>query len=268
MNKFHWQEYLIEAWGLGTFMISAGIFATLLYSPNSPINSFINNQFISGILMGSAMGITAITLIYSPWGKRSGAHFNPAVTLTFYRLKKLKTLDALFYVIFQFIGGLLGVILDSLVLGKNFTHPPLNYLVTLPGIFGWMVAFITELILAFALILMVLLTSNIKRLSHYTGIFSGIMIATYILFAAPISGMSINPARSFASALPAQIWDFFWIYYFAPPLGMLLAAEIYNRYFRRFKSICCKLCPNQEQPCISPQCCFYYHILPSSSSKK
>ena len=59
--------------------------------------------------MGVAMGSTAVALIFSPLGKRSGAHFNPSVTLTFFRLGKIKAWDAVFYVLFQFAGGIAGV---------------------------------------------------------------------------------------------------------------------------------------------------------------
>ena len=61
------------------------------------------------MLTGIAMGSTAIALVFSPLGKRSGAHFNPAVTLTFWRLGKVKNWDAVFYIVAQFIGGIAGV---------------------------------------------------------------------------------------------------------------------------------------------------------------
>ena len=255
MKLEHWREYLIEAWGLGTFMVSAGVFATLLYSPASPLSMMITNDFIKGLFMGTAMGITAIAIIYSPWGKRSGAHINPAVTITFFRLKKITAQDALGYIVAQFMGGLLGVILVTFILGDAFTNPPINYVVTVPGQWGWTAALIAEFVLSFALMSMVLFTSNINKLSNYTGFFSGILVALYITFEAPISGMSINPARTFASGLPAQIWTAFWIYYFIPPLAMLIAAEIYLRYSAKPKTICYKLCPNNEQNCIAIKCC-------------
>lgn len=254
--RSHWPEYLIEAWGLGTFMVVAGCFATLLHSPQSPISQWIPSTFLRGALMGIAMGMTAIALIYSPWGKRSGAHFNPAVTLTFFRLKKLALWDVVFYVLAQFIGGASGILLIALILRAAFTNPPINYLATVPGQWGVIAAFIAEFLLAFGLMTMVLITSNLPRLSNYTGVFAGIMVANYITFAASFSGMSMNPARSFASALPSQIWTAFWIYYFAPPLAMLTAAELYKRVTGlRTRSICCKLCPNGDTPCISIDCC-------------
>lgn len=252
----HWPEYLIEAAGLGIFMISAGFFATALEYPGSPAREAIADPFWRRALIGIAMGLTAIAIIYSPWGKRSGAHINPAVTLTFWRLRKLATWDALFYALAQFLGGLAGVLLIAAFLREPFRNPPVSHVVTVPGMAGWQVAFIAETILSFLLMSMVLFTSNTQNLSRYTGIFAGILVATFITFEAPLSGMSINPARSFASALPAQIWDTFWIYCTAPPLGMLLAAEIYLRFGKRRQQVlCCKLCPNSDTPCISPCCC-------------
>ena len=86
----HWPEYLCEAAELGLFMISAGLFTILLHHPNSPVLEFIPSEFIRRMLTGIAMGSTAIALIFSPLGQRSGAHFNPAVTLAFWRLGKVK----------------------------------------------------------------------------------------------------------------------------------------------------------------------------------
>ncbi|NET39969.1 MAG: aquaporin family protein [Cyanothece sp. SIO1E1] len=256
MRLEHWPEYCIEAVGLGTFMVSAGVFATLLYAPTSPIPEVLPNSLLRDAMMGIAMGLTAIGIIYSPWGKRSGAHINPAVTLTFFRLGKIDGQDALGYAVFQFIGGLLGVLLVAALVGEPFTNLPVNHVVTVPGQWGVAIALLAEFILSFGLMIMVLITSNIPSLSKFTGLFSGIMVAIYITFEAPISGMSINPARTFASALPAQVWDAFWIYYFAPPLAMLSAAEIYRRWSKlSTRSICCKLCPNGETPCISTNCC-------------
>ena len=90
--KEHWPEYLCEAAELGLFMISAGLFTILLHHPSSPVLNFIPSEFTRRMLTGIAMGSTAIALVFSPLGKRSGAHFNPAVTLTFWRLGKVEEL--------------------------------------------------------------------------------------------------------------------------------------------------------------------------------
>ena len=74
--KTHWPEYLMEALELGIFMISACAFGVLLFHPSSPVSASISNDPLRRALMGLAMGSTAIAIIFSPIGKRSGAHFN------------------------------------------------------------------------------------------------------------------------------------------------------------------------------------------------
>jgi len=86
--KHHWPEYLMEAGELALFMISACLFVVLLEHPASPVHRAIPSQMLRRVLMGLAMGSTAVAIIFSPLGKRSGAHFNPAVTFSFWRLKK------------------------------------------------------------------------------------------------------------------------------------------------------------------------------------
>src|SRR5262249_20300705 len=96
---------------------------------------------------------------------------------------------------------------------------------------GWMsVAFLAELAIAFIMMTMVLVTTaRLPRLAPFTGLLAGALVAIYITLEAPLSGMSLNPARSFASALLAHLWTGFWIYLTAPLLGMLLAAEVHQR---------------------------------------
>src|SRR5438876_11762968 len=128
--KEHWPEYFCEAAELGLFLISAGLFTILLHHPRSPVVNFIPSEFTRRMLTGIAMGGTAIALVFSPLGKRSGAHFNPAVTLTFWRLGKVKNWDAFFYVIAQFIGGIAGVFVVTLVARTMLSHPAVKYVAT------------------------------------------------------------------------------------------------------------------------------------------
>src|SRR3972149_4536997 len=120
----HWPEYVMEAGGFGMVLISAGTFCARLEYPGSPAHQAIADPFLRRILMGTAMGLTAIGIIYSPWGKQSGAHINPSVTLTFFRLGKIEPWDALFYIAAQFAGGGAGGLLVTLSLGPSFAAPP------------------------------------------------------------------------------------------------------------------------------------------------
>jgi len=251
----HWPEYLMEAAGLGLFMISAAVMTSLLEYPHSPLYPLLPDPVVRRVLIGIAMGLTAIGIIYSPWGKRSGAHLNPAVTMTFFRLGKIQGLDALFYVLAQFAGGLIGLLLASLAIGMAIEHPTVNYVVTVPGLDGAGMAFAAEACISFGLMLVVLIVSNHTKLNVWTGVFAGVLVAIYIALEAPFSGMSMNPARSFASALPAHLWTDFWVYLTAPFFGMLLAAECYVRFPGARLVLCAKLHHHNDQRCIF--CCNY-----------
>ncbi len=246
----HWPEYLMEAAGLGIFMISACVFTILVEHPGSPVRMTINDSLLRRFFIGVAMGLTAITIIYSPWGKQSGAHINPSVTLTFLRLGKVKSWDAIFYIIAQFSGALLGVTLVVALVRHLVTHPSVNFVATHPGSGGNMIAFVAELTISFVLMTMILIVSNTKKIARYTGIFAGILVATFITFEAPLSGMSMNPARTFGSAIPAHQLMNLWVYFIAPVLGMLLASEVYVRVMGRSSISCAKLHHQNDKRCI------------------
>jgi aquaporin Z len=246
----HWPEYLMEAAGLGVFMISAGTFSTLVAYPGSPVNQAIASPLVKRSLVGLAMGLTAVALIYSPWGQQSGAHYNPAVTLTFLRLGKIRGWDAFFYVSAQFLGGLAGVLLVSAVLRDSFRQPPVRYAATLPGAAGPFVAFLAETALSFSTMGTILIVSNTRALARYTGLFAGVLVFLFITFEAPLSGMSMNPARSLSSAAPARALDDLWIYFLAPILGMFLAAEANSVVRGRHSVFCAKLNHHTQRRCI------------------
>lgn len=244
----HWPEYLMEAAALGTFMVSATVFTVLLFHPASPL--WIANDLARRAVMGLAMGLTAIGIIYSPWGKQSGAHMNPALTFTFYRLRKIAGWDAFFYVAFQFMGGLGGVFLAALFLTPYVRDQSVDFAVTVPGAGGAAVAFAAEFGISFGLMLVVLLLANSRRYGRWAGYVCGLLVALYILVESPLSGMSMNPARTVASALPAGKWTAVWIYFTAPPLAMLAAAELFVRTRGASQVLCAKWNHHNNKRCI------------------
>ena len=248
--RAHWPEYLMEAALLGAFMVSACVFGALYEFPQSPVHQAIMSGLLRRLLMGMSMGLTAVAIIYSPWGMQSGAHINPSVTLTFLRLGKVNSWDALFYIASQFAGAALGVVLVARFLGRELADPAARYVVTVPGEHGAWVALVAEFIIAFGMMSTVLHFSNHHRLDRYTGLFAGLLVATYITLEAPFSGMSMNPARTFGSALPPMIWEGLWVYLTAPPLGMLFAAELYLALRGQQAVKCCKLHHNNDKRCI------------------
>jgi len=235
---------------LGAFMLSACLFGILYEFPGSPVRQAISSNVVRRVLMGLSMGSTAIAIIYSPWGKQSGAHLNPSVTLTFLRLGKIKVHDALFYFAAQSIGSAAAVAVLALFLKDRLAHPAVNYVVTVPGERGVFVALAAEIAISFFLMTAILNISNRQSVSRYTGLVAGALVATYISLESPLSGMSMNPARSFGSAFVSGIWSSFWIYVIAPPLGMLAAAELYLYQRGRHAVGCAKLHHDNPKRCI------------------
>jgi aquaporin Z len=224
--KKNWKFYLQEALGLAIFMVSACFFSGLLFGQGG--------YFVSGlpapvrqIFLGLLMGLTALFIFYSPLTSPSGSHINPAVTLAFFRLGKIGRVDALFYILFQFTGGTLTVYFMVALMGNNLTAAPLHDVVTIPGKFGPGAAAIMEFIIALIMMGMVLFTAAHPVMKKYSRIFAGVLVCIFVIVAGPVSGFGMNPARSFASALPAHIWTAFWIYLLVPVAGMLGAAEVF-----------------------------------------
>ena len=229
----------MEAAALGAFMVSACVFGVLL----APVPGLAGRG-----LGGLAMGLTAVAIICSPWGQRSGAHMNPAFTLTFLLLGKIAPWDAFFYAVAQFAGGLAGVLLSSLLIG-----PPLErvqFVATLPGPGGPWVAFVAEFAISFLLVIVILNVSNSRRLTRLTPWVAGFLIAAYISIESPLSGMSMNPARTVASAAPARIWTALWVYFLAPSLAMLAAGEFYRRGRGAHRVYCAKYHHHNHKRCI------------------
>jgi aquaporin Z len=229
-TKIKWKSYLIEAWALGMFMISASSIVVLFEHPAFHANTLLSSATVRRMCIGAAMGITAILLIYSKWGKQSGAHMNPAVTLANYRLKRISLNDAAGYILFQLIGASVAMLLLKYFFQNYLSHPSVNYIVTEPGKPGIAVAAIAEFIMSFIMFLMVMIISN-SRFMKYTGCFAGMLVFVFISFEAPLSGMSINPARSFGSAIAAGRWGSLWLYIVSPIAGMQLAAFLFRNFY-------------------------------------
>jgi len=246
----HWPEYTIEAICLGLFMVSAAGFATLLNHPGSPLAAWHRSPIVGRLTMGVAMGLTLVAIVYSKAGARSGAHMNPVVTLTYLRLGKIRGIDAAGYIAGQFTGGAAGILLATRLFGGWPAHPSVNYIATVPGPAGALVAFAAEAAISFGMFLVVLTVSNSPGQARFTGVCAGVLVALYITVEAPLSGMSMNPARSLPPALLAHTTRSAWIYFVAPAAGMLLAAETFVRVWGIARVRCAKLHHPMHVRCI------------------
>jgi aquaporin NIP len=184
------------------------------------IGSIVVDQHSGGPgLIGIAIcwGVTVTAMIYT-FGNISGTHLNPAVTLTFWMLKLLKTKDVLPYVICQVLGAFLATY------ALKYLFPAEVFLGETKPNGHPMRSFILEIIISFILMIVILFTSHGSK---ETGILAGLAIGGTILllvvFAGPISGTSMNPTRSLAPAVVTGNAESLWIYLTAPFIGMFLA---------------------------------------------
>jgi aquaporin Z len=254
-DNSHWRLYIFEGAELALFMISACVFSVILFDPSLGVQNTLPDPVFRRLLMGASMGVTAVLIIHSSMGKRSGAHFNPAITFTYLRLGKISRPDAFFYILFQFVGGVFGVAVSVLLLGRTLASPSVMYAETVPGKYGTAAAFAAEAFMAALLMAVVLWTSNRPSIASWTSYLVGILITFYVLLFAPVSGFSINPARTTASAVFADVWTAIWLYFIAPVLGMLFSGELYIRGAGPDRILCAKLHPDPAYEC--PFICHY-----------
>ena len=183
--------------------------------------AIVTNEFSQGTVTHSGIaltfGLVIMSLIYA-LGDISGAHFNPAVTIAFTYAKKFPLKEVPKYILAQCIGAIIAAALLLLLFPEN------EFLgTTLPKIDVWRV-FLFEVILTFFLMMVII---NVSTGSKESGIMAGIAIGGVVWFeaqfAGPITGASMNPARSIGPALVSGHLEYLWLYILAPIVGAILA---------------------------------------------
>ena len=245
--------YLSELVGTA-IMMAIGVGAiTLFWAPGSPVPR-IDPERLRLLATGLIFAGGATLVVYSPLGRMSGGHLNPAVTCAFWRLGRINSRDAVVYVIAQTIGAVAGVAAVRLVAGDLGTSVELG--MTRPGVgVSPFAASVFEIAITFALMFLILAFLNKPTLAPRTGIAAGSLVALLVMLEAPLTGTSLNPARSLAPALLMQRLDGVWIYLVAPPIGALLAAAAWRgRWGSRQALICAKLYHAGPSPCQFATC--------------
>lgn len=250
----------MEAAELAMLMLCICGAGTLLYGRSSPLAKVELSWVIRSALMGAIVAAATFMIILSPFGRRSGAHFNPALTGTYFFIRRIHRWDAFGYIAAQFFGGIVGVFFAHRLLGSNLSDFPVRYVVTLPGPHGRLFAFLAELLTSFVLMGVVLAASNHRRLAKYTPLFVALVTVFSYMMAMSIGGYSVNPARSLSSAVFAHIWQGIWIYFIAPSGGMLAAAILYSRFAGRI--YCAKVFHDLRSPC--PFDCRFHELFDRS----
>jgi aquaporin Z len=255
--RTHWREYLMEGAELCLLMLCICLSGTLVYSEASPLSNFPASS--KPFLMGTFVACGTLLIIHSSFGRRTGAHFNPVLTLTYFVLGRVHHWDTLFYIASQFVGGIVGVSIAHALLGAHLSSPPVRYAVTLPGNYGDIVAFFAEVLLSGLVMGVILFTTNRVPLVKSAPFFVALITVFYYGFGWPLSGFSVNPARSFSSALFASLWQGIWIYFLGPAIGMLSAALIYVRIYGKQQVYCAKVLHDMTSIC--PFRCDFVHLI-------
>ncbi|MDJ0736743.1 MAG: MIP/aquaporin family protein [Nostocaceae cyanobacterium] len=217
------REALAEA--IGTFtLVFAGTGAVMVNS--------LSNGAITHLGISFVFGAVVAALIYGI-GHISGAHFNPAVTLAFWTSGFFPKQKVLPYILAQSLGAITASILLLLSLGKVA-----NLGATLPLNGNWIQSFVLEIVLTFIL-MFVIFGSGLDRRAPigFAGLAIGLTVGLEAAFMGPITGASMNPARSFGPALVGGIWQHHWVYWIAPILGAQLAVIVYGMLSNGFRDI-------------------------------
>ena len=199
-----------------------GTFALVFCGTGAIIIDQQTNGAVTHVGVAITFGLIVMAMIYA-LGNISGAHLNPAVTLAFTIAKRFPVKEVAPYMIAQLAGAFLGSGILKFLFPENILLGA-----TLPA-GSAMQSFILELILTFFLMLVII---NVANGSKEQGMFAGIAIGSVVLleamFAGPVCGASMNPARSIAPAIVSGNLQHLWIYIFAPVAGAALAIVIWN----------------------------------------
>ena len=206
--------------GAGTVVVTGGL-----------LGDELNSARLVAIALAHGL---AITLLVAATANISGGHINPAVTFGALVTGKISLIRAIMYIVAQLVGAVIGALLLAAVIPDaaqgNLGAHGLGSGVTLSG------GLLVEIILTFALVFVVFATAmDPKGLANLAPAAIGLTIVVDHLLGVPLTGASMNPARSFGPALVAGAWDNHWIFWIGPLIGGGLAALVYEFVFLRRK---------------------------------
>jgi len=232
---------------VGTFLLLLiGLSAVVVdFAHGSPVARRLPDENLRRLLIGFIFVGGATAIVYSPLGKTSGGHTNPAVTLAFIRLRKITGRSAAWYMIAQFAGAFAGAVAVRLLWGNLAADVDLG--ATIPGRGGPAASLLVEIAMIFLLVTLILRFVDEPKLQRFTPAAAGALVAFLVFVEALLSGTSLNPARSFGPAVVAPDLSGLWVYLLAPPVGALLAVALYRRSRRTVR--CGKLIHSDEYDC-------------------
>ncbi|HVU70288.1 MAG TPA: aquaporin [Ktedonobacteraceae bacterium] len=226
-QRLHWPEYGSELLGTAFLVFIALSAVTFNLGPGSPLAVVLPNSSVRRLMAGLILAGSGPAVAISPPGKLSGGHLNPAISLAFWLQGKMHPHDLAWYLASQFLGAVLGAEVAVLVWRERAAS--VHNGVTAPGMgYSTWGVFLFEMGLTCLLVLAIFLFLSSHRLMHWTPLMTWLLVAGIYWLAAPISGSSLNPARSFGPALVSWFWRDQWVYVAASPLGALLAVVLFR----------------------------------------
>lgn len=257
--RHHFPEYFCEFLGTAVMMFIGIGAVALMWAAGSPMAEMSMPVRLRLLLTGTLFAGGIVMVVYSRLGQRSGAHINPAVTLAFWSMGKIAAPDAIWYVVAQVLGAIAGVYAIAATGGNFARSVQLGLTTPGPGIHP-LAACGAELLSTFLLVLLILEFVNRPKLAPRTGFAAGLLIALLVMLEGPISGTSLNPARSFAPALAMWNFQHHWLYWVGPPLGALAAVGTFRvLLWKRQPHLCAKLYHTERYSCIFNDC--GYHLV-------
>jgi len=225
-HPFPWLLYGAEFLGTA-LLVAVGLSVVILdFGQGSLVIRLLPNPGLRRLITGFLFGTTGALIAVSPLGRESGAHINPAVTLAFLLMGKIRAWHALGYLVAQLAGCIAGS-LPLLLWGRMGRS--IDFGATVPGAeygAGW--ALVGETTTTFALITGLFLFLRHRRLRTFTPALFPVLYGLMVFLEAPVSGTSTNPARSLGPALISGQWLDWWVYWLGPLLGTLLGVALYR----------------------------------------
>jgi aquaporin Z len=252
-----WHAYAAEFAGT-FFMVAWGLSAVVfMMSASSPMHSLMPVYRVRLLLTGILFAAGGTLVVYSPLGQRSGGHINPAVSLTFWMLGKMGGRDMALYSMAQFLGGLAGAGLVKFLWGGWATSVDAGVTMPAPWISPAGAAGV-EFLITGSLLWLILFFVSHPKLHRWTGFAAGVWVAFLVFAEAPVTGTSLNPARSMGPAVVADNYRNLWVYFLGPLGGATAVALLWKPTVTAgLRSVfCAKLFHTDRHPCHFADCLF------------
>jgi len=232
-RRFPWRQLAAEAVGTGLLVLVGLSLVILMFGDGSPIARLVPNEGARRLITGFLFGTTGATIALSAVGRVSGAHINPAVTLGFWLMRKLDPGIAVYYLLAQLAGAVIGALP---LLAWGLMGRSVAFGATLPGAgYTLETALLGEVVTTFTMVSLLAVFLGFRRIRPFTPALFPFLYAVMVYAEAPISGTSTNPARSLGPAIVSGQWQGWWVYWVGPLVGSLAACLVCSALAKRIE---------------------------------